>query len=631
MDWLGLSGAGFAAALFGLGAVIIVLYLLKEQRRRATVPALLLWEGLLKPRAQAALSTRLRRILSLLLALLVLVCLLLALADLRQQISRSGRSVVILVDRSASMAASDEPTSRLAAAKRLAEDVIADIGAGDRALIASLDRGALPVCTWTSDRVLLRSALASISQSDMTGDLLPGIQLALNALHGRESPELHVISDGNLTGEGESRELLRAQTNVKLRYLRVGSATRNVAVTRFAVRSYPLDQRHLEGVISLKNFGREPEVALLSVSASGTPLYEETLTLPAGETVFRTLADLPWNNAPLLASIKLERPDALASDDHAHARLPDQARIRVLVVSEGNRYLEAALLLDEYLDVVERTPDQYQHAKDFDVVIFDHVRPAQDPAVPALYLGPGSGTGFFPLKLVEAKQPELGSLDRPYFDRVDRQHPSLRLLSLQDVNLARASRTIAESADHVIAETASRVPLIVEGARRAPFLALTFDVRESDLPLRPAWPLFLLRSLERLADRGQAESSSHLAGELFEVLVPAGPRPVVLESPAGGRRVLPVDPQHQVRFLAERAGLYHVRSGELEHLFAVNVDSVHEGAIASHPELLGAREQSVRTAAPASPWPERLWPWFVALSLLLLLLEWLSFHRRWTV
>jgi hypothetical protein len=119
MEWLGLSGVAFAACALGFGALVVLLYLLREQRRQVIVPALALWEGVLRSRAQAALATRLRRMLSLLIALSILACLLFALADLRAHSQGRGRQLLILIDRSASMSASDEPGGRLAAAKRL--------------------------------------------------------------------------------------------------------------------------------------------------------------------------------------------------------------------------------------------------------------------------------------------------------------------------------------------------------------------------------------------------------------------------------------------------------------------------------------------------------------------------------
>src|SRR5262249_723561 len=90
--------------------------------------------------------------------------------------------------------------------------------------------------------------------------------------------------------------------------------------------------------------------------------------------------------------------DELPADDHAYALLPERRRAKVLVVTQGNTYLEAALLLDEYLDVQLATPHDYAEkivpsGQKHDVVIFDGATPADLPRANAIYLdprGPGS-------------------------------------------------------------------------------------------------------------------------------------------------------------------------------------------------------------------------------------------------
>src|SRR6185503_9056006 len=67
--------------------------------------------------------------------------------------------------------------------------------------------------------------------------------------------------------------------------------------------------------------------------------------------------------------------DDLPADDRAYALMPERRRARVLVVTPGNTYLEAALLLDEYLDVTLLEPSKYPPADAYDVTIFDGVAP----------------------------------------------------------------------------------------------------------------------------------------------------------------------------------------------------------------------------------------------------------------
>ncbi len=101
-----------AAAVAGaVGAVAItVLYLVRLRRRRVVVSFAPLWLDAAGPRRTTAWARRLRDLLSLLLALVLLGLSLLAAVDPRPAAAdRAGRSLVVLIDRSASMSARDAP------------------------------------------------------------------------------------------------------------------------------------------------------------------------------------------------------------------------------------------------------------------------------------------------------------------------------------------------------------------------------------------------------------------------------------------------------------------------------------------------------------------------------------------
>src|SRR4051794_28609731 len=125
----GLS-AGAAGALAAAGvAALTGLYLLKLRRRRVIVPHAALWVAHAGERRSERWARRLRRWLSLALQLLLFGLLLLAAADPQPAAAdRAGRSVVVLIDRSASMSATDEPGTRLGAARARAEAVVAGPG-----------------------------------------------------------------------------------------------------------------------------------------------------------------------------------------------------------------------------------------------------------------------------------------------------------------------------------------------------------------------------------------------------------------------------------------------------------------------------------------------------------------------
>jgi Ca-activated chloride channel homolog len=114
----GLSSGTALAAGAAAAVVLTGLYLLKLRRRRVLVPYAPLWVPAGGERRSERLARRLRRWLSLLVQLAFVALILLAAADLQSaRIDRSGRSLLILVDRSASMSATDEDGTRLARAR----------------------------------------------------------------------------------------------------------------------------------------------------------------------------------------------------------------------------------------------------------------------------------------------------------------------------------------------------------------------------------------------------------------------------------------------------------------------------------------------------------------------------------
>ena len=152
------SGAlsGTAAAIAGAVGVaaLTVLYLLRMRRREVVVPFAPLWLGSRAQQRTPFWARRLRHWLSLAAGA----------DDVRAHRcwrprdpraggdGRAGRSVVILIDRSASMSARDEPGSRLAAARARATAIVdGPRGPHDRALVASFAADAVAESGFEAD------------------------------------------------------------------------------------------------------------------------------------------------------------------------------------------------------------------------------------------------------------------------------------------------------------------------------------------------------------------------------------------------------------------------------------------------------------------------------------------------
>src|SRR4051812_29587288 len=200
-----LAGYSLSAllAVFGAAAACtVVLYILRLRRRPVAggVSPVLprrLWAG-----GASRLFSQLKRWLSLLLQLLLLGLLALALGDPRFAArSAEARHLVVLIDTSASMQASDVPRGRLAAATDAVARLLAGLGPADRMLIAQMDAGVTPLSTMTDDVAELAAAVQRIRASDTRADLARALGFALDSLSGRSRPEIIVVSDGAFSEE----------------------------------------------------------------------------------------------------------------------------------------------------------------------------------------------------------------------------------------------------------------------------------------------------------------------------------------------------------------------------------------------------------------------------------------------
>src|SRR5687767_11002180 len=177
----------FGAAAFGA----VLLYILKLRRRPVPVVFSPIWRRVLGARESSRLFSQLKRWLSLLLQLLLLGLLALALGDPRFAArSAEARHLVVLIDTSTSMQASDVPKGRLAAATAAVGGLLAGLGPADRMLIAQMDAGITPLSTMTDDVAELSAAVLRVRASDTRAGLARGLGFALDSLSGRSRPEI---------------------------------------------------------------------------------------------------------------------------------------------------------------------------------------------------------------------------------------------------------------------------------------------------------------------------------------------------------------------------------------------------------------------------------------------------------
>jgi hypothetical protein len=608
------------AVLLGVWAVCVLLYLVRPRPRETVVPLLQLWEALLQREPSLRIVPRLRQLTSLALALVVSALLVRSLLapDPTTPDATLG-PLLIMIDAGSSMQATDVAPTRLAAAKQRVLQLLAAEPSARPISIARWSARAELRCAETSDRVQLRHAIESIGLSDASSDLTTAVSLAERMLAGRAHAAVWLVSDGAfLTAPDRAPEL---STEIAWYQLPIGRESRNLGLRSLRVRRYPSNRNRAEARLVLENAGDRAESVEVGLFADSAPIALDRLALPAHATLARNYAELPADAQRIEA--RLTAHDALAADDRAYALLPARRPARVLLVGTGNRYLEAALLLDESLRVDRQDPQHYRDATGYDIAIFDRFVPAGPIGVPGLFIAPkpSSARPDYPLRM-------RGLVERPFVERSERDHPLLRGVELRDVNIARALVLEPQSGDRVIAAGRAS-PLILTGTRdHQPIVVLSFDVRDSDLPLRIAWPMLILNALDQLHPRALDYVPALQVGIEQAIPIDPGARAAVITGPGSAPQTLLVD-GHVTRLTPEQIGFYDLRGNDRPpQLLAA--ERRPGKSIAIKPGRIPGTSL-VPAAATRAATSSFAWPLLVVLAWLVVFVEWLCHQRRWTL
>jgi Ca-activated chloride channel homolog len=598
-----------------LAVPLLLLYFLKVRRRQMRVSSLLLWEPALRDREASTFFQRLQRDPLLILQILALLALTVALARPAVTVMGQGaKRVAIVMDSSASMKATDVSPSRFVQAQRAALAVLGRLGEGAEVMV--VDAGVQPrvLVPFTREHDRAASAIRSMEAHDLPNRLSEGLRTARALVGPDPRAEIYVFTDGAhpdaVTGQ---------EQDVRVRWTGVGRRSDNVGITSLAVRRNYFGSYNSQAFFSVGNFSSEPRSFSLRLTLDDETLTERTLTL---DPQVRRAIVVPFSEQRGgVLKLKLDVSDDLDADNVAYAVIPPPRTISVLLVSAGNLFLEKVLKTDPQVKLEVRKPDAYQGGMEgFDVVVVDSA------SVPRV------GNGRFVLvNTVPGDVPleVLGRLDSPVIMDWDRTHPIMRQIDFAKVAIEDAMRVRPLAAGKTLVEAVGG-PLVYaleERDRKAVFFG--FDLFRTDFPLRVAFPLMLSKSLRWLHPAGLDQSSLQLqAGQPILLPVEHGVTSATVRTPSG-RSVRAQVNRGMASFTeTDEVGVYSVVTARGETRVAVNLMNAEESDLT--PQPLPAYVEGARPESPPVLLQRELWPFFVALALLLFALEGLLYWRRQT-
>lgn len=614
MTWLNPAAFAFLLSI----PIIILLHSLRYRRRDVQVSTLFLWERVMREAHGSLGLRRLVQNLPLLLQLLLALLLTAALANpaLTQSVAQS-KDIILVLDVSASMQTQTPQGMRFDAARRHALEVLRSLPSGRQMAVIAAGQQPRVVTFFTDETALLRQAITALQPTDAPGNMREAILLALSFTQGRKSQEVVVIGDGAYE-RLDDLDLPRS----RIRHIRVAGGAGNVGITRFAFRRVPDATQQYEVLIAVKNFSQETRQVPLNLTLRRQRLLERQLDLAPGQEEV-VVAEL-MGSLKGVAQAEIEVEDALALDNRAYGVLSAAAQTWVLVVGEGDYFLEQLLtsLPGVHVNIApEVLPESLPQLLEANhLLIFNGVQP------------PPLQRGNYLLINTVPQDDHLQTQERVAQPQVvdwERDHPLLRFVDLADLRIeeALALHPQAGTQSLIDGNGYSLMSLIEQPSLR--IVTLGFDLMQSDLPLRVAFPVFMHNLLQWVNPDAEGSTSGMVqAGTPYPIFFDAPVEQVAVRDPRGKEQVYEVRGNPWIFSDAQQVGVYILRFGETRRYLTVSLLDEAESDIdpaGALPSLTPAADEREFQAAGIVETP--LWPYLLLGAVGIVFAEWYVWCR----
>jgi hypothetical protein len=607
----------------GLAVPIVIFYILKIRLRRVPVSTLLFWRQIFEEKKPRSWWQRLRHLLSLLVQLAFLFLLVGALAQpFFAWENHAARRIVLVIDNSASMNATDVQPTRLARAKELGQRVIDGLRARDQMAIIAAGTQPQVICGRTEHQRTLHEHLDAVPVGEGPTRVVEAIALARRLLDDDNGQQQHVHMI--VLTDGCEKNLDKIVDSDTVRLVGVGQRSGNVALTAFQVRRSLTDPIGYEILVEVVNHSDEPVECRLEIHLNDALLDVEPLKLAANGKWSKVMEKTSAEGGRLTAH--LDREDALAADNRAVALLPPRALQPVVLVSSlGDLFLEKVLEANPLVRLsVSRKP--LANPPPNAVVVYHRQTPNPLPSGPALVIAPEGDGDLW----------RVGNkLQNPIVTKQDRESPLMAHVRLDNVLMPEArALTFTPSAGkpRILAAALNGEPLLVALDRpQGKVVVLTVNLDKGDLPLRTAFPILVTNALNWFAGEHSELREALATGSTTEVTLPD---PIgntyLLQSPDGQTRKLPPGVQKTTVGPLDRCGVWSIVADKPDaepiQEIACNLANRDESDLRP-PESLPSWGEEPTRALGFTDRP--IWFYLLAAAWLLIALEWYLYQRRW--
>ncbi|GLI84334.1 hypothetical protein ANABIO32_20370 [Rossellomorea marisflavi] len=566
-------------ALMGLFLIAVVLmYFFRKRYDMKVVSSNLLWNQAMNEWQSSPWFHKLQRNLLLFLQLLILTLLIFSLMKpYLTSFSGTTGHTVILMDTSTSMKAMEGGVTQFDLAKKGAERVIKE--AGGPVTILGVGKN---ITTVISEEENKRTSLKALNELDMSNDhedMQKAIRMAL-ALAG--AGDVHLFSDA--VTKSMFKDL---RTDATITAHKMIENPVNISIRSFGIKE---NGGKMDGVVTISNQGGEDRKGTLIIHGGSNEVHQEAVTIPSGEDV-----TIPLSGFPLEETYSAEiRVDDDFHDDNIMTALNMSSSPVIYAMGDINPFIIKGF---QALGMDVNTVEEASILDDNGILIAS----SQD-----------AGQTGLPALVVPDEAEEGRKIGGTVSSKTD--HPLLRYADVEKIFVEKAMDH-ETSGLSTIAEQ-DGVPLLQAGEIKGRKMVLmNFQVKDSDFPLYPGFPIFLYNVYHYLGDNQQV-IGNFLPGER-RTLQTEGTwdlysmnQDYIGEWEMGTTFTAPIEP-----------GIYQAVRGQDMKYFSVSIDD-REKMIGKGESFTMSGKGVEGKSAPSS-----VTSWFLALAVLFLFIEWEVYRR----
>lgn len=529
--------------------LLVLLYILKRKYREEVISSTLLWNEVYKNTRANTPWEKLRKNIMLLLQIIILLLLIFSL--MKPFLNFGGKSyknIILLIDNTASMSAEYGDGTRLEEGKKLAKEFLASTKDDTNTYIISYDGDSKLLQNGDFNKEISNEIISDISQSYNTGDISESLSFIKAIGEGiEEEYEVVAFTDKDFSlGDVNGKIVSLANSGV------------NASIDNV---SHKFLEDKVRVIATVTNRGSGDYAGDFSLYDGEELLSVTSLELKESES--RTLTfDLPTIKSEVLKG-ELSRKDMIPGDNTYNHVVGKKNVNKVLIVTEQNLFLEKAFSSIENTEVYKtNSASNLTSADKYDLYVFDNVTPDVIPSEGSLlFINPSSNEYFNVISGGEGGEAKavIGEVSK-YLE--DTTFTAAKYNSIEIPYYGRGFFNIDEDYIGFKGE--------VDGRKIA---ALSFDLHDSDFPLKKEFPILVYDLGENMISSGMVYKSNFKAGDKIIARGLSSENNILLTYPNG--ETLELKSEDEVKE-DNQLGVYKLNVLEEKELFSVNFPSEKE-------------------------------------------------------